>query len=272
MKFLYKKGVHLVKDLPRYSYNYKEAAYCFFKENGFVIFNDAFDLNLFEVMKQEIGALLHLQVQKHLTHHSEILPGNGFDRGLIELGSVRDLLRGRFYDVIQGLPSLYLFGFGSPFVSIAKDLGVNMPILRAIQFRMDFPGDERFLIKPHQEIRSIRSPNLIFFITPLVDICEEKGAIQIAPGSHKLGPLMPSVEDTHDYQFIPEEVYGELYPMQQVPMVVGETLVMNMYTIHGSSPNFSKETRWQSIVRIEDAANMPFLDGDDSLQKFNLKG
>jgi hypothetical protein len=261
-----------MKNLPRFSYKEKNAAYLFFKENGCVIFRDALDLKLIDAMKRELQAVIQQQVRKHLRSCSEFLTGNGFDRGLLELGKSNDLLRRRLYDVIQGLTSLYQFGFSSPFLAIAKDLGVEIPILRVTQFRMDLPEDERFLIPPHQEIKGIRSPNLIFMITPLVDISEQKGAIQIAPGSHKLGPIVPSVEENVNYQFIPEEMYRDMYPIQQVPMVVGETLVMNMYTIHGSAPNTTQETRWQSIIRFEDAAHLPYLDGDDSLQKFDIKG
>ena len=45
-----------------------------------------------------------------------------------------------------------------------------------------------------------------------------------------------------------------------------------MYTIHGSGKNISNKVRWSNILRIEDANNMPHLDGDDYMKSFNLKG
>ncbi len=261
-----------MKGLPRFSYKEKPAAYRFFNENGCVIFDDALDLRLIDAVKRELQAVIQQQVRKHLDSAAEFLPGNGFDRGLLELAHRNDLLRRRLYDVIQGITALYQFSFTSPFLDIARDLGVEIPILKITQIRMDLPEDGRFLIPPHQEINAIRSPNLIYMITPLVDISDQKGALRVAPGSHKLGPIVPSIEENVDYQFIPEELYRETYPLQAVPMVVGEMLVLNMYTIHGSSPNVTRETRWQSVIRFEDAAQMPYLHGDDSFQKYNLKG
>ena len=174
--------------------------------------------------------------------------------------------------MIQDLPALKQFSLQHCFREAAKSLGVKYPILRASQIRMDLPNDERFLIPPHQEIKSVRSPNMVFFINPLVDTSSEKGALQCAPKSFEMGPIKPTFKSEVDrYQRIDESIYKERYPIQQIEMYKGETVMLNMYTIHGSSKNLSEEIRWSLITRYEDADSMPFLDGSDEfLDQFDL--
>ena len=127
---------------------------------------------------------------------------------------------------------------------------MSEPIYLAPHIRMDLPNEEKFLIPPHQEIRGTRSPNMIFMITALVDTDKKKGALLVAPGSHKLGPLLPKTNNDirYQYELMPEQ-YQSLYPIQQVPLHKYETIVLNMYTVHGSSPNNSLETRWSTIIK-----------------------
>lgn len=262
-----------MSDIPRFSYlEDRQKAYTYFQENGCVVFRDLVSRTSVESLRCSVAEIIDQQVLKHLGHHRTLVEGNGFDRGLLELSKHNDLLRRRVYDVIQELVSLRSHAVDPILVQVARDLGTKIPLLRAAQFRMDFPADDRFLIPPHQEIRGIRSKNLIFFITALVDIPAEKGALNVALGSHKLGPLTPVATETAAYQFLPAELYESVYPLQPTPLKAGDTLVLQMYTIHGSAHNTTGETRWQTIVRFEDAANMGFIDGDDSYLNFDIKG
>jgi ectoine hydroxylase-related dioxygenase (phytanoyl-CoA dioxygenase family) len=262
-------------EIPRFSFNHKkEAAYRYFNENGCVIFRDLIEEKYSDKIITELQSAIQYQVQKHLnSSKQDFLVANDFDRGLIELARYNDTLRERLYNVIQCFPSLYNFIAHPNFIQTAKELGMSEPIYLAPHIRMDLPNDEKFLIPPHQEIRGIRSPNMIFMITALVDTDKKKGALLVAPGSHKLGPLLPKTDNDIRYQYVDSKKYQSLYPIQQVPLHKYETMVLNMYTIHGSSPNNSLETRWSTAVRFEDFKNMPYLDGDDTLdKKFNLKG
>ena len=74
------------------------------------------------------------------------------------------------------------------------------------------------------------------------------------------------------YQYISPEIYEKKYPLIQAPLMEGETLLLNKHTLHASAPNTSEEIRWQMVSRYEDALDMPYLDGDDTLEKvFNVQ-
>ena len=267
------KGINM--SIPRFSYYLeKDKAYEFFDKNGFCIFNDLVDLKKLTTLREQIGDVVKMQTGKHLEGFApeDMTFSNGFDRGLIELSKKDDKLRERLYDHIQDLPGLYDISVNPVYQTILKEFGYKIPVIRTSHIRMDIPHDERFLQPAHQEIRSIRCDNMLFFINPLVDTPEEKGAIQGAPGSHKLGPIMPAVKENEPYQVVPDEKFKD-YPLAQLPMVAGETLFLNMYLVHKSSKNISDEVRWYCITRTEDMARMPSVDGDDSLvNQYNLKG
>jgi len=240
-----------MNEIPRFSFNHKkEAAYRYFNENGCVIFRDLIEEKYSDKIITELQSAIQYQVQKHLnSSKQDFLVANDFDRGLIELARYNDTLRERLYNIIQRLPSLSNFMAHPNFIQIAKELGMSEPIYLAPHIRMDLPNDEKFLIPPHQEIRGIRSPNMIFMITALVDTDKKKGALLVAPGSHKLGPLLPKTDNDIRYQYVDSKKYQSLYPIQQVPLHKYETIVLNMYTVHGSSPNNSLETRWSTIIK-----------------------
>lgn len=260
-----------MKNVPSFNYlTEKDTAYEYFQDNGCVILNNFFEMTSLEDMKSELQFVIKQQVDKHLDEKN-LLSGNGFDKGLIELSEHNDLLRQRLYEAIQGLPSLFKFIHNSKFLELISNYGLRQPTLRTPQFRIDLPHDDRFLQGVHQEVRDIKSPNMFFMIVPLVDTSARKGSLGIALGSHKLGPLTPTVDDKLAYQYISPDKHLD-YPLTQVEYRCGEVIVLNMFTLHCSFSNKTDEIRWSAIFRSEDLTNMPFLDGSDSYLEYTLKG
>jgi hypothetical protein len=255
--------------LPRFSLSEKAAAYASFEENGCVVFRDFIDGAGLDSIRAELAAVIDQQVTKHLPG-IPLAPGHGFDRGLIEFAREKDDLRRRLYDLIQTLPSLPRTVATSQFLQVMTDLGIVRPSV-SYQFRMDLPGDGRFLIPPHQEVNQIKSPNLRFVIVALTDTPVTLGALTVGIGSHKLGPVVPEIDEKLRYQYVHPDVYREKYPLRQVPLMAGEALVLHKLLIHGSTENVSDRTRWSLIMRSEDLAKMPYLDGDDSYLNFSRK-
>lgn len=243
------------------------------QEDGVLVLKNFCDMNLLKGLKNTISEVIdHLKKSHHFRPKDD--KGNGFDEGWIEFCQEFDVIRRSFYDVIQDFPGLKKFSLQENYLQMAKELGVGIPVMRSSQIRMDLPNDERFLIPPHQEIREIRSPNMVFFTNPLVDINAKKGALKVAPGSHKLGALTPTVSDevSTRYQYVDPALYSD-YPLIPAEVEFGDTILLNMYTIHGSSQNYSKEIRWNVVTRFEDALNMPHLMGNrDWLTSNNLRG
>ena len=239
-----------------------------YKNNGVVIFKDLVPENLIKSQSLQINKLISNQFAKVFKNNTKTL---NVDKKLIALAMKDDRYRERLYNLIQELPVNSDFGAYKKFYEISKKLGVKTPSLRASQIRVDMPNEKRFLIPPHQEIKGIRSDNTLTFITAIKDITNKMGALRLAKGSFKLGPLQPEFSNNSEYQYVSEELYKN-FTLKQVPLKKGETIMFNMYTIHGSCPNLtSNKIRWSHVLRIEDSANMPYLNLDDQFQKFDFK-
>ena len=242
----------------------------YYEKNGIVIFKDFFSKKLIDNLNMDIAKIATNQCQKHKIEIKK--NQNVLHNGLIELAKKNDILRSRIYEIIQELPSLLNLAGSKKIYYIAKKLKIQMPILRSLQIRMDLPYQDKFLIPPHQEIKGIRSPNMIFFITALDNIDSKMGAVNVSKKSFQLGPISPSVNKKNKYQFVPNEIFKKKYPLKPLPLKKGETALINMYTIHASGNNISNKIRWTNIIRIEDAGKMPFLDNNNELDIYNLKG
>ena len=78
-----------------------------------------------------------------------------------------DEYRRRIYNIVQDLPSVKKISLNKNFFKIIKKLGISIPLIKTAQIRMDMPREKRFLIPPHQEVKNVKSNNLIFFNTAL---------------------------------------------------------------------------------------------------------
>lgn len=257
-------------DLPRFDKKDRKGIAKYFRENGCVVIKNMYPKGAAEELKEEIHRLISQQVKKHIPKQ-KYLPANGFDKGLIELSKHNDDLRRRIYDLTFWLPKMISLVDKGAYYDIAKVLGVKFPLMTPPGVRMDLPGDNRFLWPPHQDNKGTRSPTLLIMASALVDLPVERGALKLAVGSHKLGSLRPVDDPKYRYQTLDPESYKG-YELLPAPLKAGETLIFHTYMIHQSAGNDSAATRWQVMVRFEDGANMPFLDGDDTFQEFNIKG
>ncbi|MBH10764.1 MAG: hypothetical protein CMG74_10525 [Candidatus Marinimicrobia bacterium] len=255
--------------IKKFSFNNYGESVEFYNQNGFVIFSDLVPKDILNDIINQIESMIFHQY--NTVFKSKRNPNKSIDEVLLKLSNKNDKYRERLYKIIQELPSLSQLGCYNRFYKLARDLDIEIPTLRSSQIRSDIPNDDRFLIPPHQEIKGIRSHNTLSFITAINKITKNMGAIQIAPGSFKLGPIIPTIDSNSDYQYVDKKYY-EKFPLVQIPLDIGETLMFNMFTIHGSMPNKSKtKIRWSHILRIEDATKMPYLELDDSYNKYNLK-
>lgn len=239
----------------------------FYKENGYVIFKNIVNQKIIKKINKDLENIINQQYKKNFNTDSL-----NTDQKLIRLANKNDQFRERIYNIIQNLPSNKELCLNRNFYKICKLLKLKNPIVKSNQIRMDLPFQEKFLIPPHQEIKGTKSNNMIFFITALKKTTKKMGSISIYPKTFKLGPLMPDINKNLRYQYVNKKYYSKIRK-REFEMNMGETIFLNMYTIHGSNKNTAKDKiRWSSIMRFEDFANMPYLDLDDSYLQFDLKG
>ena len=249
--------------MTKFSFNLqkKESAE-FYDEFGYVVYKDIADKKIIQTMKETINQILKLQTKKsNLGDNFKF--SNGFDNGMMELSEKNDLLRKRFYEISPTIWEVHSLATQPIYREVAVNLGISLPMLGNCQIRMDLPGDERFLLPPHQELRGMKSPNMISFITALCDINPENGALSLAPGSHKLGILKQELLVEKNYHYVPEKFYKGKYDFVQASLKEGESVLIHPCIIHASCANVSKKIRWSHVARFEDSLNMPFLLGGE---------
>ena len=169
----------------------------FYNEFGFCIFKNIVSKKEINNINKEIKSIVQNQAKKHLREKVK-KKIKSTDESLIKLSKKNDELRSRIYNVIQDLPSVKKFSLNKNFLKIVKILGISIPLIKTAQIRMDMPKEKKFLIPPHQEIKNIRSPNMIFFNTALKKITNNMGTINISPKSFNLGPIIPKANNKAD--------------------------------------------------------------------------
>jgi ectoine hydroxylase-related dioxygenase (phytanoyl-CoA dioxygenase family) len=141
---------------------------------------------------------------------------NGFDQGFIELVQDNDTFRSRFYDIMRHHVSAYKVGLNPNLIKVVRAFGQQQTILDQLQFRMEFPFDDRFLWHVHQDVLGTKSRNFLSSSTYLTDVSDEMGPVEMSPGSHRLGYLgrhPDRVPDPYKLAQIDPELYEKKYPL-----------------------------------------------------------
>ena len=137
-----------------------------------------------------------------------------------------------------------------------------------INFRIDLPGEDQFLLAPHQEFPYIQgSLNGVTFWIPLMPFSPELGAPSWVAGSHKHGVLPVreyrldevggsggksfQIDDTHlppPNEFVQPEFSND------------QMLAFSTLLLHRSEPNKSKSARLSLQVRFDDSMASESID------------
>lgn len=180
-------------------------------------------------------------------------------------------VRGKLYELSQGLAACHRLSFDGRVQSLCAALGVKVPLLRNTTLRIDFPGDDRVLQPAHQDIRGIRSRNCLNFWVPLQKVGEGSGGLRYYPGSHKAGPLMPDELNASGYQVI-DAARLKPYSAAVASLDVGAGLVFDPYLVHESARNAGPDVRLTWVFRFDDGAEIDWLlKGSFELSKFDIQ-
>jgi ectoine hydroxylase-related dioxygenase (phytanoyl-CoA dioxygenase family) len=95
---------------------------------------------------------------------------------------------------------------------------------------------------------------------PLIDVPEERGCLQVIPGSHRYGLLQ---HGTGAGNRVPPERFppGEPRPL---PVRAGDMILFHNYVLHAALPNVTDTIRWSMDLRWQDPAKptgRPFYPG-----------
>jgi hypothetical protein len=161
----------------------------------------------------------------------------------------------------QHLISLHRLALSPKLIAQLKALGVQAPVIctrPVIYFnsRHLAVSEAYYKTPPHQDWRSMQgSLNALVVWVPLMDIDQRLGALQVVPGSHRLG-LLPSEPDPW-YRRVKD---AEQFTYLSVEVKAGDALFFSAFLLHRSGDNITNSIRWSCHFRYNDLSEQTFID------------
>jgi len=163
---------------------------------------------------------------------------------------------------IQHLVSLHRLSLDTRIEQVLRqELGLQFP---NVSTRPVLYFNSRFLAKdevywrvfPHQDWRSMQgSLDSIVVWVPLADVDIELGALEVVPGSHRLGLLTTKVENS----FGKVERFGD-GDFVSVQAKQGDALFFSSFLVHRSGVNTTDSIRWSCHFRYNNLAERTFIE------------
>jgi len=172
-------------------------------------------------------------------------------------------LVGRLYKISRRFPSVKRLASNEWICDVSAQL-MGTPLASCCHFvnvRMDLPGEEKYLLPPHQDFPYIQgSLNGVTWWIPFVATPLELGPPSWIAGSHKQGVLKVNAYDYEQtgrsggrsFKIVGEDRF-EHAQYRNEPVAFGEALILHTLVVHRSEINASKVARVNVQVRFDDA-------------------
>jgi phytanoyl-CoA hydroxylase len=233
-----------------------------FKDDGFAVAKAFFSEDEVERVRSDAKDVFLAQLRRHRLVTTESPSEEEFEAALYDFFklNLQDFINcGK---QVQHLISLHKMSldqrieevlrgeltFSSPNISTRPVLYFNSPFLAK--------EEVYWRVFPHQDWRSMQgSLDSVVLWVPLADIDVELGALEVVPGSHRLGLLTTEVVSSfgkvdrfNDADFVPIEV------------AQGDVLFFSSFLVHRSGTNISNSIRWSCHFRFNNLAEKTFVE------------
>jgi len=231
-----------------------------YNEDGIVYLESFYDLET-EILpiQRDIYKIISLLIEQYkLPIKQNPFTVENFDSGLTEMVKNHRKVVGVLYDVVKKIPSYVRLSNSSKHDIVAKCLlGTEFFGFanRGYGMRMDNPNEDAYLTQWHQDyVSQLCSTKGIVLWSPLRNVTTEIGPVQICSGSHKKGifPIVRDGDGSYGLKLKNEEELLKQYKVEVPEVKLGDLVVINYLTLHASSANRSKFTRWAMISRYFD--------------------
>jgi len=233
-----------------------------FKAQGFVLAPGFFQKEEVERVRSDAKSVFLTQLLRHGILKSDNPSEAEFEAGLFAYFKL-DLQE--FMNCgkqIQHLVSLHRLSLDKRIERVLREeLGLQFP---NISTRPVLYFNSRFLAKeevywrvfPHQDWRSMQgSLDSIVVWVPLVDVDMKLGALEVVPGSHKLGLVTTEVVNS----FGKVDRFGD-GDFVAVEAAQGDVLFFSSFLVHRSGVNATDSIRWSCHFRYNNLAEETFIE------------
>jgi len=233
-----------------------------FKTNGFLIVRDFFSKDEIRTVRKEVKRVFALEMERILNVSIDINDDLAFEKSMykfFELDLETFMSCGK---QAQQLISLHRIGTDEKIAVILKELGLTFPI---ISVRPSMLFNSRYLAKKaeywkleaHQDWRSSQgSLDAVTVWFPLISANAAIGALQVIPGTHKLGLL--DAESVSYYGRLIGDFKDEEF--EQLEFEMGDVLFFSSFLVHRSGTNITESIRWSVQLRYNNLSEATFIE------------
>jgi phytanoyl-CoA hydroxylase len=232
--------------------------------DGYIVARRLLPPSAVESVLSDCRGVLRLQAERHgLPGTSE--DGAGFDAVLAELFRISMASYLAAAKLTQYLPSLHRLGIDGPILDLLRSLGVDRPVISTrpvvhiVSDDLKVPGGYH-RTPPHQDWRSVQGSldGLVVWL-PMVPVTAESNALEVAPGTHRLG-LLPIVPHPFGTTVAEGQIADDAYvPLDVLP---GDAVVFSMFLVHRTGQSTRPGVRWAVSYRYNNLDEPSFIAHD----------
>ncbi len=234
-----------------------------FNEDGFVLLKNYLDKNIITEIYTDARKIFAQQIKRVTGKSVDIDDRDLFEKAMFTFFDKDFNAFVNTGKTVQHTFSLHKFGVSPIIENLLKSVGLVNPIIGArpaMQFNSRFlskDGSKHWKLDAHQDWRTGQGSldsAVIWF--PMVDAGADIGALQVIPGSHKIGLKESSASgyqggitaDLKEDSFI------------QTAFEVGDILIFSAFLIHQSGNNITENIRWSVQLRYNNLNEPTFVD------------
>ena len=231
-----------------------------YREKGYLLLKQCFPKEGVERVRQDAKQVFLTQMVRHGLVPSSNVPERTFEDRLYEYFKQHLEEYTNCAKQTQHLLSLHRMSLDPRLEHVLMQLGLPVPNIgqRPVLFFNSIHLAKResyWRTPPHQDWRSMQgSLDAVVAWIPLVDVDISLGALQVVPGSHKLGLLAGDYID--DFGIV--EQFGD-EDFISVEMEQGDALFFSAFLVHRSGTNSTESIRWSAQFRYNNLDEPTFI-------------
>jgi len=232
-----------------------------FRRNGFVLLKGFFGPEEVERIRQDAKKIFLAQLLRHGLLASGDVPETEFEAALYRYFQLHFADFGHAGKQVQHMVSLHRLSLDPRIMDALARLGLAFPVINTrpvLYFNTPHLAKEEvyWRVFPHQDWRSTQgSLDSIVVWLPLARVDRALGALEVVPGSHKLGLVTREVVNSFgkvdcftDRDFLAIEVEP------------GDALFFSTFLVHRSGVNSTDSIRWSCHFRYNNLAEASFIE------------
>lgn len=233
-----------------------------YREDGFVLMKGLFPREEVEGIRAEAKAVFVSQMRRHDLIASNDPTEREFEEGMFKLFQVDLQAFSNCGKQVQHLISLHRLSLDDRILEVLKALGLSFPNISTrpvLYFNHQRLAKKEvyWRLSLHQDWRSMQgSLDSVVVWIPLVNVDRALGALEVVPGSHKMGLLEADMSDGYGHvRQAPDR-------QDAVPVEVerGDALFFSTLLLHQSGTNETESIRWSCHFRYNNLAEPTFVE------------